>query len=472
MRLSRMPATCPRRAGLGRRAAPPGRATARAMLLACGSVLLLSAGGYLVASNCNGTSVGKTPINDLGPGTYQGQQGGLYTGGSNARPASHDRDLDRTGRVMLLDSQGFPDAVNGKIVLMSVGMSNTTQEFSAFKPKADTDPQKNTRVVVVDAAEGGQDAVAISNPDALYWTHVDQRLSAAGVTPAQVEVVWLKEARANPTEAFPNDANLLRDNLRAIVQIIKARYASTRSVYITSRIYAGYASSALNPEPYAYQSAFSVKWLVEEQVSGGAAVNFDPTLGPVMAPWLSWGPYLWADGLTPRSDGLTWACDDFVTSDGTHPSTQGRDKVANALLTFFKSDPTTIPWFVDCFPSDPGSFAAPPEVHALLAADAGGGSLGLSWESLDPVVGPAAVYDIVTGTVSELRADSGFARASCLASELADTPATDNRPGPTSGEAFYYLVRGRNACGFGTYGDGSLIPDPRDSLDAGTPSCP
>src|SRR5437867_2453192 len=181
MRLSRIPPTCPRRAGLGRRAAPPGRATTHAMLLACGCVLLLSTGGYLVASNCNGTSVGKTPINDLGPGTYQGQQGGLYTGGSNARPASHDRDLDRTGRVMLLDPQGLPDAVNGKIVFMSVGMSNTTQEFSTFKPKADADPLKNSRVVIVDAAQGGQDAAAISNPNATYWTSEDQKLAAVGV---------------------------------------------------------------------------------------------------------------------------------------------------------------------------------------------------------------------------------------------------------------------------------------------------
>jgi hypothetical protein len=426
----------------------------------------------LHAANCDGTSVGFLPINDLATGTYQGYEGGLYPGGSNVRPASHDQDLDRVGRVMLLNAQGLSDAVNGKIVLMSVGMSNTTQEFSTFIPLANADPVKNSRLVVVDAAQGGQDATIISNPTAPYWTGVDQKLAAAGVTPQQVEAVWLKEARIGPTEAFPTDAQILRDELRSIVQIIKSRYPNTRSVYLASRTYAGYASSTLNPEPYAYQSAFAVKWLIEEQLSGSTALNFDPAKGPVMAPWLSWGPYLWADGLTARSDGLTWVCDDFQPTDGTHPSTSGRNKVAAMLLDFFKADPTTARWFVDCIPSDPGTFAAPPEALGLNVSDAGGGAVTVSWSSLDPVVGPGALYDLLSGAISHLAADHGFARAGCLVSSLADTPFTDTRPGPPAGQAAYYLVRGRNACGLGTYGYSGVVPDPRDALDAGIPACP
>jgi len=449
-----------------------GRRRAFALAFAVGLAVFLSALPALHASNCAGTAVGKTPINDLGTGTYQGQPGGLYPGGLDLRPAWHDANLDRVGRVMLLDAQGQPDAAGGRIVLMSVGMSNTTQEFSTFKPLADADPAKNSRLVIVDAAQGGQDAAIISNPAAPYWTGVDQKLAAAGVTPLQVESIWLKEARAQPTEAFPTDATILRDQLRSIVQIIGARYPNTRSVYLSSRTYAGYATSTLNPEPYAYQSAFSVKWLIEEQLSGGSALNFDPDRGPVLAPWISWGPYLWADGLTPRSDGLTWECNDFVTTDGTHPSASGRSKVASALLSFFKSDSTTAPWFVDCAPGDPGTFASPPEVQRVSVARQSPAEAVVSWDSLDPVVGEAAVYDVVSGSVSQLRADRGYARALCLASRLADTPLSDPQSDPPAGEAFYYLVRGANPCGTGTYGDSSLIPDPRDLLDAGTPACP
>jgi len=31
---------------------------------------------------------------------------------------------------------------------------------------------------------------------------------------------------------------------------------------------------------------------------------------------------------------------------------------------------------------------------------------------------------------------------------------------------YFYLVRGQNACGAGSYGDAPLTPDPRDALDA------
>lgn len=125
--------------------------------------------------------------------------------------------------MKLLDADGNPDPQSGRIVLLSIGMSNTTQEFQVFKQKADADPSKNSRVVIVDGAQGGQDATTIADPDAPYWDTVDQKLLQAGVTPLQVESVWLKDARARPTELFPEDAHLLQEDLRSIVQIIKSR---------------------------------------------------------------------------------------------------------------------------------------------------------------------------------------------------------------------------------------------------------
>src|SRR5205085_11733823 len=124
--------------------------------------------------------------------------------------------------------------------------------------------------------------------------------------------------------------------------------------YFTSRIYAGYASSNLNPEPYAYQSAFAIRSVIQQQISGVDSLNYDPANGAVQAPWLAWGPYLWADGLSPRSDGLTWACSEFQ-SDGTHPAAAGQAKVADSLLVFFGHDETTRPWFASATAGVPGT---------------------------------------------------------------------------------------------------------------------
>ena len=43
---------------------------------------------------------------------------------------------------------------------------------------------------------------------------------------------------------------------------------------------------------------------LERQIAGDPALEFDPTRGTVRAPRLAWGPYLWAEGITERSDGL------------------------------------------------------------------------------------------------------------------------------------------------------------------------
>ncbi len=77
-------------------------------------------------------------------------------------------------------------------------------------------------------------------------------------------------------------------------------FQNLQIVYLSSRIYAGYATNRLNPEPYAYESAFAVRWLIRDQMKGNDDLNFEPAKGTVVAPLILWGPYLWADGIAPR----------------------------------------------------------------------------------------------------------------------------------------------------------------------------
>ena len=72
----------------------------------------------------------------------------------------------------------------------------------------------------------------------------------------------------------------------------------------------------------------------------------DAELAPAKAPLLLWGPYLWADGTRGRKmDSLVWERGDFG-DDGVHPSTAGRQKVAELLLDFYTTDPLAKSWFV------------------------------------------------------------------------------------------------------------------------------
>ena len=88
-----------------------------------------------------------------------------------------------------------------------------------------------------------------------------------------------------------------------------------------------------------------MKWLIEEQLTGAADLNFDATKGAVRAPWLSWGPYLWANGTTKRADGFSYEPTDF-SEDGTHHARGGQAKGGAQLLKFFQNDSTTKSWFV------------------------------------------------------------------------------------------------------------------------------
>ncbi len=301
--------------------------------------------------NCVQTSVGYIPIIDLGTGIspQTGKMGGLYPNGHNFPPPVHRAaGLSFTSQVQCLDKNGNADAVNGRIVWMSIGVSNTTQETQQFIPIANAFPGKNPKLTLVDGALGSHPAEVISSPSdpeyTEYWDTVSARLTAAGVTTNQVQVIWFKSA--NPAEGGPIKAyhDSLIVQYKRIMNEIKTRFPNVKLCYMASRSYGGYASTAHNPEPYAYLQGWAVKQVIEDQINGDAQLQYSGT--GANAPWLTYGIYLWADGTTRRSDGLIWNCPTDYEFDGTHLSLIGEKKVANLLLNFFSTNPTSTPWFM------------------------------------------------------------------------------------------------------------------------------
>lgn len=114
----------------------------------------------------------------------------------------------------------------------------------------------------------------------------------------------------------------------------------------------------------------------------------------------------------------------------------------------------------DCAPADASASSVPAEVthltltHAMAQTD-------LTW------TGGASRYDVAWGRVSDLRLDGNLDGASCLQDDVVGNSTVDTAPLPTTGDANFYLLRGQNVCGSGTYGASSA------SIERSIPSgCP
>jgi len=326
---------------------------------------------------------GLVPLTDL-TNTYKGQDGGLYGAGRNEPPEPHRSAWVREcAQVQPLDAEGHR-AGDGKIVLLTLGFSNTHLESEDFVRTGSADPQKSTRVVLVDGAIGGRAAVmwAYDGSERLppaeqerldremevlqmakthrggrrvpeekdTWPTVELRLKEAGVAPAQVQAVWMKhvEAGAAALGEFPAHAKALEADLADILVIAKQRFPNLRVAFLSSRTYGGWARpTAGSPEPYAYETGFAVRGLLQRQIHGDPLLNWDPARGGVRAPIAVWGPYLWTCGDRPRKiDGLVWTEADVRSNDHMHPSEAGCRKVTGQLLKFLKTDAGTRLWFL------------------------------------------------------------------------------------------------------------------------------
>jgi hypothetical protein len=291
------------------------------------------------------------PITDLGTNLYGGSEsGGLYANGSNQDDPVHDAYGQglATG-IQPLDSNGNPSPT-GKYVLLAIGLSVTQQSFLQFIPMVNADPAKNPNLVVVDGGSGGATVSQLTSTTSnSFWEAITNvYLPNSGVTSNQVVAVLFMDTDGGPSGTFPSDMTALQSQMETVAQNILKFFPNVKITYASSMYYMGYSVGVANldPDPWAYESGFAVKNMIQDQLNGNSNLNFNPTVGTVEAPWLAWGPYLWANGLTPRSDGLAWSCQD-LQADGTHPASPGgRIKVSSLILNFFKTDDTASPWFL------------------------------------------------------------------------------------------------------------------------------
>jgi hypothetical protein len=296
----------------------------------------------------------KIPASEVGPltpitqltGTYNGQTGGLYGNGSNTPPLSQSIALAQAdGRIVPRNRQGVPTA-SGKVGVLAIGQSTTMLEFNMFQLLESQDPQKNRDVAFVN---GGQNGMVLQNwaSSSGPWRTALGQVKASGITAAQVQVVWIDLAQIYEWRYgdFNSRIGHYAASLEAVIRTAKRDFPNLQIAYVSSRIYGGYGPQGVDPEPYAYESAFGVRLAVQNQIAGDPALNDNPASGKVVAPVVAWGPYFWADGATPRADGFSWQRSDFFP-DGVHPAASGQVKAAKILQNFFATDPSARSWFL------------------------------------------------------------------------------------------------------------------------------
>lgn len=306
------------------------------------------------------------PLNDLGPRPYRlGYYGGLWENGMNNIPADHlAAGIERAREIQPLDAEGQPSP-DGKIGFITIGNGDTDRvicspfrtvecEPRSFAAMVRDNPRVNPSVVVLNAAY--ENFIQQFGPRGSLTPVLDNVqqyvLQPAGVTEQQVQVAWMQMSYDHPSVdiscACGDDYNLKIDygnTLRAL----KARYPNLQIAYLSSRPFAGYDPNPWNAEPYAYDTGLTVRilmWVQMEQARYGSIFN-DGRVEQInylkgQAPWISWGPYMWANGTTPRSDGLTWLPEDY---DGPLLSEKGAHKSATLLFDFLMTDPTARLWF-------------------------------------------------------------------------------------------------------------------------------
>src|SRR5262249_36088534 len=111
------------------------------------------------ATSAGKTSTGFVPLTDLtAEGKYKGEDGGLYGAGRNPPPEAHlQAAREMAAKIQPLDASGKPSP-DGRIVFLTHGMSNTTNESERFIEIASGDPRKNPALILVDGAQGGIDS--------------------------------------------------------------------------------------------------------------------------------------------------------------------------------------------------------------------------------------------------------------------------------------------------------------------------
>jgi hypothetical protein len=206
--------------------------------------------------------------------------------------------------------------VQSGTVLLSIGMSNTTQLFSKLDPAV-------TRLTLVDGAQGGCVARKFAQATHTCWSGVTSALSAKGKTASDVSVVWIMAVNpARTSQSVSSYVSGLSKDLNNVVKNVRTKYGTDTLILMSGLHHEVYApKSSIQPEPHAWESSNIVNSIV--------AANSD----------VDWGPYLWNPAPQARADGMNITCAMASGTGGVHLTSGGSQYAASWFETWFSTNP-------------------------------------------------------------------------------------------------------------------------------------
>lgn len=231
--------------------------------------------------------------------------------------------LDDAHSARGLERASQVQKVNGKLVVMFIGMSNWRQEIAALIRLLKSLGIRG--FVWYNAGRGNWDLRGMVENEDAYWSWLRAGMAKRNIAPEQVRVLFVKNSvRKGATKE--EYQKLMASHIdRATKEL-----TGLEQIFISSAVYSNYAQQgAPRTEPGAFLEGVAVDEFVR--------ANKDSSV------WIGHGPYLWADGMNPRGDGLVWRCEDFDL-DGVHPGPLAEKKVAAMIHHFLVHSPVT-GWF-------------------------------------------------------------------------------------------------------------------------------
>jgi hypothetical protein len=286
----------------------------------------------------------KIPLNDLGPGTFLGSQGGLYPNGQNNPSGTYAADLlSISQNIIPLDSSGSSTTKGGKIVFISLGGSTCGHNMRQLKTQTDKNPLTNPKLLLLNCCNGYGEASlnSIMNPNDPYWNHVTQVLTGSKAGYRSVQIIYLETDDSTKYINWPGRANLVKGELESAVNVLKSKFINLKVLYLLGRTRTFGNQTLFNREPSPYYFGWACKWTIEDQINGASNLKYS---GPnPVAPIITWGFYQWADSLPRQTDGFYWRQSE--TKDGLHANTDGQDTLATRFQNFLFTDKNASLWY-------------------------------------------------------------------------------------------------------------------------------